>query len=74
MSLKSIAPNQTELTLSNGTVIFYSYNTPVACFISGQGYFKTEKKHSVTTSKHINAWIGRKDVPTKEQSFFDSLA
>lgn len=46
-----------ELVLNNGNRVLISYSTPVACYILGQGYFKTDKKWSVTTSKHINKWV-----------------
>lgn len=68
MKLRQIKPNQTELTLSNGVVIFFSYGTPV-CVDTGEEILQTEKKYSVTTSKHINQWLdGRKTklVPQEE--------
>lgn len=74
MKLHNVGSNQTQISLDNGTEIFFSYNTPVAAFVPGIGYVKTEKKWSVTTSKHITMWIGRKDAPTYPQSYFDSLA
>lgn len=78
MNLNSIAANQTEIELSNGTTVFYSYKTPVAAHIPGKGYFKTDKKWSVTTSRHINGFISRNGgsgaVTVKPQSFFDTLA
>ena len=30
MKLNTIGPNQNEITMPNGTVVFFSYNTPVA--------------------------------------------
>jgi hypothetical protein len=77
MNLINIGPNQTQITAGKWNVLF-SYSTPVAA-IGGGKAFKTEEKHSVTTSKHVNAWL--KDngldpvtVPTKPQAWFDSLA
>jgi hypothetical protein len=75
MQIKPIGPNQTELHFSGGVVLF-SYQTPVA-FRSNEGitrhlYYKTSKKWSKTTSKHINAWVGDY-VQEKEQDFFDNL-
>lgn len=72
MTIRPIAPNQTEVHTDDGKIIFYSYSTPVAAFIPGEGYLKTDQKHSVTTSKHVNAWAG-KNAPTRPQSYFDSL-
>lgn len=37
--------------------VLYSYSTPVAAFVPGRGYLKTDTYHSVTTSRHINKWI-----------------
>jgi len=55
MKIKSIGSNQTVLTKGSVQVLF-SYETPVAVFVESRGYFRTDKKHSVTTSKHINKW------------------
>lgn len=35
-----------------------SYGVPVAAFIPTQGYVKTDKRYSVTTSKHANQFCG----------------
>ena len=56
MKLRQIGSNQTEVIIGNKTVLF-SYETPVAAFINGQGFIQTEKKWSVTTSRHINKWL-----------------
>jgi len=37
--------------------ILYSYSTPVAAFVPGRGYLRTDRFYSVTTSRHINMWI-----------------
>lgn len=72
MNLTQIGANQTMITTSTGTQVFFSYNTPVAACLPGVGYVVTDKKHSVTTSKHVNAWAG-KGCATRPQSFFDDL-
>ncbi len=72
MNLTTLGANQTVITLANGDQVFYSYNTPVAAFISGRGFVRTEEKHSSTTSKHINKW-SRVYNETLSQSFFDNL-
>jgi hypothetical protein len=77
MKLKPQGANQTELTLPDGTLILYSYQTPVACHIEGEGYFRTLEYFSRTTSKHIAQWLARNGahgVTLKEQEFFDNLA
>lgn len=70
MHLKSIQSNMTELTLSNGTQVLFSYQTPVACWIDGQ-FFKTDKKWSNTTTRHINKWTHC--AVTKPQEYFDNI-
>jgi hypothetical protein len=56
MKLHKISANETELHYGNN-VIFFSYDTPVAFFQSGVGYFRTEHTFSKTTSKHITRWL-----------------
>jgi len=70
MNLKPLASNKTELTLGDGTQVLFSYQTPVACWINGE-YFKTSKKWSNTTSRHINSWVHL--ATEKPQEFFDNL-
>ena len=80
MNLKPIASNMTEVTTNDCTILF-SYSTPVACLINGKtgdqsakcGFYRTEKRWSVTTSKHINKWLNGAIAETRPQSFFDSL-
>jgi hypothetical protein len=70
MKIKPIQSNMTELTLNNGTQVLFSYQTPVACWIDGQ-FFKTDKKWSNTTTRHINKWSHL--AIAKPQTFFDEL-
>lgn len=72
MNLTTIGANQTMITLADGSQVFFSYNTPVAAYLPGEGYLVTATKHSATTSKHINAWAG-KGCDTRPQEFFDNL-
>lgn len=72
MKLIPIKANMTELTLDNGDAVLFSYETPVAA-ITAEGAFKTSKKWSRTTSKHINAWGPDYKGGEKPQEFFDSL-
>ena len=73
MQLTPIASNMTEVETSEARILF-SYRTPVAAYVFGRGYVRTEKWFSVTTSRHINKWIG-KDVTTEEvaQTYLDNL-
>ena len=73
MQLTPIASNMTEVETSEARILF-SYRTPVAAYVFGDGFVRTEKWWSVTTSRHINKWIG-KDVPTEEvsQTYLDNF-
>ena len=74
MNLKPLGSNQTEVETAKATILF-SYKTPVAaCMKDGSGLFRTAQHYSVTTSRHINKWLGgamAKEVP---QAFFDALS
>ncbi len=71
MNLKPIGPNQTEIDTGNRRV-FFSYSTPVAAIIGGEAY-RTEAKHSNTTTRHTNAWLDGRAATTKPQAWFDAL-
>lgn len=69
MKLKQIGSNQTSISLADGKEVFFSYETPVAAFIPGEGYVRTATHYSRTTSKHINAWlcgVTAKTVPQED--------
>lgn len=72
MKLAIKGSNQTTLSF-NGTEVLFSYETPVAGY-DDQGAFRTEEKFSVTTSKHINKYLGGKDVGRiVPQSYIEGL-
>lgn len=71
MNLKPLGSNQTELEIKGARVLF-SYSTPVACESVGKRY-RTNKKWSNTTTRHINAWLGGADAEAVSQDFFDNL-
>ena len=73
MQLDRLGPNQTTLTLADDRVIFFSYNTPVAAFIPGRGYLRSNWKWSRTTSKHIRSFIGGHASEDVDQSVIDDL-
>ena len=72
MKLTPIRANMTELELSNGVRVLFSYQTPVA-IQNDSGYMRTSKSWSKTTSRHINQWIGGQDAKQMPQEFFDGL-
>ena len=61
MQLTPIASNMTEVETKEARILF-SYRTPVAAYVFGRGYVKTEKWYSTTTTRHINKWI-EMDMP-----------
>ena len=73
MQLTPIASNMTEVETSEARILF-SYRTPVAAYVFGRGYVRTEKWWSVTTSRHINKWLPEngtvKEVP---QTYLDNF-
>jgi len=77
MKLNPLGNNQNEVELANDTLVLFSYKTPVAAFIPGKGFIKTNKKWSVTTSKHIKQWFDSKwsnvQAELVDQSVLDSL-
>ena len=75
MKLTPIAANQTQISLNNGTEVFFSYKTPVAAYLPEKGYVRTEKFWSVTTSRHINKWLKDVNNGTEiDQAILDNLA
>jgi hypothetical protein len=70
MQLSTIQNNMRQLTLKDGTQVLFSYETPVASWAEGQ-FYKTDKKWSNTTTRHINKWAHC--AVSKPQSYFDDL-
>ncbi len=61
--------NTFTVTLTDGRVILYSYDVPVAVFIPGRGAVKTSAHYSTTTSRHANTFCrenSRRDVAPVE--------
>lgn len=71
MKIQQSKPNQTELSLDNGVVVFFSYSTPV-CVDTGVEILQTSTRYSVTTSKHINQWLGGRKTKLVDQSVIDN--
>jgi len=64
--------NMNEVVVE-GKYILFSYQTPVAGW-DELGAFRTDKKFSQTTSKHINKYLGGADVGrTVPQSYIEEL-
>ena len=72
MQLNPVGSNMNEVVIE-GKYILFSYKTPVAGW-DESGAFRTEDFFSVTTSKHINKYLGGKDVGRKvSQKFIEEL-
>ena len=75
--LTSFGSNMTVIAVENGDSVLVSYSTPVAALVGGV-FFRTEKKFSMTTSKHINKWSGsfgiaKGEGTLKPQKWFNEL-
>ena len=70
---KKIGSNMSEISYGSMRIM-YSYETPVAGYHLDKGWFRTENYYSVTTSKHINKYLGGKDIGVKvSQEWIRSL-
>lgn len=49
--------NVSVVSLSDGREVCLSYSTPVAVFIPGRGVVKTDRRYSVTSSRHANQFM-----------------
>ena len=76
MKLNPVGSNQTEIEREGGTVILYSYSTPVAAFVPGKGALCTSERYSNTTSRHVNAAVVRWGATRTDvdQGVIDQLA
>lgn len=72
MKVKNVGSNMTELQLDDVHVLF-SYETPVAACIFGEGYVRTAQWYSQTTTRHINKWLEGVDAPEVPQATIDAL-
>ena len=72
MQLTPIASNMTEVETSEARILF-SYRTPVAAYVFGEGFVRTEKWWSVTTSRHINKWLDGGTAKEVPQTYLDTL-
>ena len=73
LKLTQLASNMTELEFDSVSILF-SYKTPVAGW-DNDGAFRTSEHYSATTTKHVNKYLGGKDVGRKvDQSYIDNLA
>jgi hypothetical protein len=72
MRVKNIGSNMTEVQMGDKTILV-SYQTPVAAMIFGEGWIRTSKKWSSTTTRHINKWLDGTEAKLVDQSVLDNL-
>ena len=70
--------NLTRLYLGERITIWFSYETPVAFAISGEGTFKQEKgRHSRTTDRHLSSIpgtsLGREEFDQRLRELMNTL-
>jgi hypothetical protein len=61
--------NVSKVALADGREVLLSYGVPVAAFLPGRGYVRTDARYSVTTSRHANTYAG-KSSPTMVDAEF----
>ena len=71
MRVVNIGSNMTEVD-TGSALILVSYSTPVAASISGS-FIRTAKKHSNTTTRHINKWLAGCAAEVVPQKTLDAL-
>jgi hypothetical protein len=76
MKLRPIKANMTEIELTDGRRVLFSYQTPVALRVidaCGATFYRTSQRWSNTTTRHIKSWLPFDDAVIEDQSFFDAL-
>lgn len=71
MKITNLGSNKTVLDLGDKKV-YFSYNTPIVASIDGELY-ATNKKYSVTTSKHMTQFLNGQSPVFVNQDFIDNL-
>ena len=73
MKIKPVGSNMTEIQLDDVHVLF-SYETPVAACIFGEGFVRTSQWYSQTTTRHINKWLQGVEAQTVSQDDLYAIA
>ena len=72
MKVVSLKRNLTEIHKANGNVVLVSCSTPVAAS-TPDGFIRTNKYYSKTTTAHINKWLGGRNAESVDQSVLDGM-
>lgn len=73
MKLVNLGSNKNLLKFSDGSEVFFSYQTPVASYSPNEGYKRTRTHWSVTTSRHINTYLKDVEAESVDQADIDAL-
>ena len=76
MKLKTHGDNINEVIFDNQNSLLFSYETPVAAYVHGVGFYRTSYAWSATTTRHINKWlkkVGNGDAKVKPQDWFSFM-
>lgn len=69
-----MSSNVSIVSLSDGRQVCLSYGVPVAAFVPGRGYVKTDRRYSVTTSRHANQFAGVRVVVVPHAEFAELIS
>lgn len=58
--------NTVTVDFSDGRRACFSYGVLVAVFVPGRGYLKTDKRYSVTSSRHMNSFCDGRGVEVSD--------
>lgn len=74
-SLRNLGSNKTLITFPNGLELYYSYSACVCCYSPlTKEFYKTSKKWSRTTTRHITEYLQGCEAIEKPQDYFDTIA
>lgn len=65
--------NTTVISFANKLEVLFSYDTPVAGVMPSGQVFKTDKKWSVTTSKHIKEYLDGRNASNLSQDDINNI-
>lgn len=71
--IQMIGSNKWEVRMPTGTIVLFSYSTPVAAQLPDGSLIRTRERYSVTTSRHINKWLDGRTAKEVDQAAIDCL-
>ncbi len=73
LRLQTPGAYQTLLVVSRQAEVFFSYDTPVAAYVTGRGCLRARECTGETTLRHIDTYIGTRSFSLVPQSEIESL-